>query len=54
MRWEVSGAEEDERWIMVGRGAEEEKDWKINWSGFEEVFDAARLRLSLMLIESDE
>lgn len=49
MRWEVSGAEG--RWMMVGRWAGE-KDWKINWSGFEDVFDAARLRLPL--IESEE
>ena len=51
MRCEVSDADVD-RWMMVGLDAGEENDWKTNWSGLEDVFDAARLRLQL--IESEE
>ena len=49
MRCEVSDVD---RWMMVGLDAGEENDWKTNWSGLEDVFDAARLRLQL--IESEE
>ena len=50
MRCEVSVCKG--RWLTADLCEDEEKDWKINWSGFEEVFDVARLRLQL--IESDE
>ena len=42
------------RWIIVGFIGGEEKDWKMSWSGFEEVLLVARLRVLVASGESEE